>query len=70
MTFDAAFIWEHILDFVSAAVVTVKQAVDFTNPNLKVATQVLIRADSGIQSLADLKGKKSLSPRGRQLTFF
>ncbi|MFB9329336.1 transporter substrate-binding domain-containing protein [Paenibacillus aurantiacus] len=41
-----------------------KQAVDFTNPNLKVATQVIVSDKSGIKSLADLKGKKIIVTKG------
>lgn len=47
-----------------------KQAVDFTNPNLKVATQVLVREDSGIKTLADLKGKKVIVTKGTTADIF
>ncbi|MCR8844705.1 transporter substrate-binding domain-containing protein [Paenibacillus sp. SC116] len=41
-----------------------KQAVDFTNPNLKVATQLIVNDQSGIQSLADIKGKNIIVTKG------
>lgn len=47
-----------------------KQAVDFTNPNLKAATQVIVRDDSGIKSLADLKGKKVIVTKGTTADIF
>ncbi len=47
-----------------------KQAVDFTNPNLKAATQVIVRGDSGIKSLADLKGKKVIVTKGTTADLF
>ncbi|MFB0841070.1 transporter substrate-binding domain-containing protein [Paenibacillus oleatilyticus] len=47
-----------------------KQAVDFTNPNLKAATQVIVRDDSGIKSLADLKGKKVIATKGTTADIF
>ncbi|MFB6364592.1 transporter substrate-binding domain-containing protein [Paenibacillus elgii] len=47
-----------------------KQAVDFTNPNLKAATQVIVRGDSGIKSLADLKGKKAIVTKGTTADIF
>lgn len=40
------------------------RVVDFTNPNLKVATQLLVKADSPIQSLADLAGKTVIVTKG------
>jgi len=33
------------------------EAVDFTNPNLRVAVQAIVRDDSGIEKLDDLEGK-------------
>ncbi|WP_426451893.1 transporter substrate-binding domain-containing protein [Paenibacillus sp. S-38] len=47
-----------------------KQAVDFTNPNLKVATQVLVKQNAGIGSLADLKGKKVIVTKGTTADIF
>ncbi|AFH60483.1 transporter substrate-binding domain-containing protein [Paenibacillus caseinilyticus] len=47
-----------------------KKAVDFTNPNLKVATQVLVKQDAGIRSLADLKGKKVIVTKGTTADIF
>ncbi|MCZ8522444.1 MULTISPECIES: transporter substrate-binding domain-containing protein [Paenibacillus] len=47
-----------------------KKAVDFTNPNLKVATQVLVKNDAGIKSLADLKGKKVIVTKGTTADIF
>lgn len=40
------------------------RVVDFTNPNLRVATQVLVKADSAIQSLKDLAGKTVIVTKG------
>jgi polar amino acid transport system substrate-binding protein len=40
------------------------RVVDFTNPNLRVATQVLVKAQSPVQSLADLAGKTVIVTKG------
>ncbi|SYX86216.1 transporter substrate-binding domain-containing protein [Paenibacillus alvei] len=47
-----------------------KEIVDFTNPNLKVTTQVLVNDKSGIKSLADLKGKKVIVTKGTTADIF
>ncbi|WP_268625767.1 transporter substrate-binding domain-containing protein [Paenibacillus alvei] len=47
-----------------------KEIVDFTNPNLKVTTQVLVNDQSGIKSLADLKGKKVIVTKGTTADIF
>ncbi|AUD24136.1 MULTISPECIES: transporter substrate-binding domain-containing protein [Bacillus] len=41
-----------------------KKVVDFTNPHLKVAVQVLVKDDSPIQSVKDLEGKKVIVTKG------
>lgn len=41
-----------------------KKVVDFTNPHLKVAVQVLVKDGSPIQSVKDLEGKKSNCNKG------
>ncbi|CAM2868097.1 transporter substrate-binding domain-containing protein [Paenibacillus sediminis] len=41
-----------------------KEQVDFTNPTMKVATQVLVSDKSGIKTLDDLKGKKIIVTKG------
>lgn len=40
------------------------QAVDFTNPNLRVAVQAIVREDSGIQTLDDLADKALIVTTG------
>lgn len=40
------------------------QAVDFTNPNLRVAVQAIVRDDSGIQTLDDLADKTLIVTTG------
>jgi len=40
------------------------QAVDFTNPNLRVAVQAIVREDSGIQTLDDLADKTLIVTTG------
>lgn len=40
------------------------RVVDFTNPNLRVATQVLVKADSPLQKLQDLAGKTVIVTKG------
>jgi polar amino acid transport system substrate-binding protein len=40
------------------------RVVDFTNPSLRVATQLLVKADSSIQTLADLSGKTVIVTKG------
>ncbi|UHA76010.1 transporter substrate-binding domain-containing protein [Paenibacillus sp. 481] len=50
-----------------------KQAVDFTNPNLKVATQLLVNDKSGIKSLQDVKSstdKKVIVTKGTTADIF
>lgn len=44
--------------------------VDFTNPTMKVATQVLVSDKSGIQTLDDLKGKKIIVTKGTTADIF
>ncbi|WP_410513936.1 transporter substrate-binding domain-containing protein [Paenibacillus sp. BR2-3] len=44
--------------------------VDFTNPTMKVATQVLVSDSSGIQSLDGLKGKKIIVTKGTTADIF
>ncbi|HFK1474396.1 TPA: transporter substrate-binding domain-containing protein [Bacillus paranthracis] len=41
-----------------------KKVVDFTNPHLKVAVQVLVKDGSPIQSVKDLEGKKVIVTKG------
>mgnify|MGYP001171176929 CR=1 FL=1 len=41
-----------------------KEAVDFTNPTMKVATQILVKEDSGVQTIDDLKGKDVIVTKG------
>ncbi|KNF08111.1 ABC transporter glutamine-binding protein GlnH [Gottschalkia purinilytica] len=41
-----------------------KQVVDFTNPHLKVAIQILAKDNSKITSVDDLKGKKVIVTKG------
>ena len=41
-----------------------KEVVDFTNPHLKVAVQVLVKDGSPIQSVKDLEGKKVIVTKG------
>lgn len=40
------------------------KVVDFTNPNLRVAAQVLVKDSSNIQNLADLTGKTVIVTKG------
>ncbi|CAD5109481.1 transporter substrate-binding domain-containing protein [Zestomonas carbonaria] len=40
------------------------EAVDFTNPNLRVAVQAIVREDSGIEKLDDLAGKTVIVTTG------
>lgn len=40
------------------------EVVDFTNPNLRVAVQVLVPRSSSVQSLADLSGKRIIATSG------
>ncbi len=40
------------------------EAVDFTNPNLRVAVQAIVRDDSGIEKLDDLEGKTVIVTSG------
>ncbi|WP_348729856.1 transporter substrate-binding domain-containing protein [Rheinheimera texasensis] len=40
------------------------RVVDFTNPNLRVATQVLVKADSPVKSIQDLAGKTVIVTKG------
>ncbi|MFC9774652.1 transporter substrate-binding domain-containing protein [Paenibacillus chitinolyticus] len=47
-----------------------KEAVDFTNPTMKVATQVLVSEKSGLKTLADLKGKKIIVTKGTTADLF
>ncbi|TQR42640.1 transporter substrate-binding domain-containing protein [Paenibacillus popilliae] len=47
-----------------------KEIVDFTNPNLKVTTQVLVNDKSGIKTLDDLKGKKVIVTKGTTADIF
>lgn len=47
-----------------------KEIVDFTNPNLKITTQVLVNNKSGIKSLNDLKGKKVIVTKGTTADIF
>lgn len=44
--------------------------VDFTNPTMKVATQVLVSDASGVHTLADLKGKKVIVTKGTTADIF
>ena len=46
------------------------QVVDFTNPNLKVATQVIVPAKSPIATLADLKGQQVIVTKGTTADIF
>lgn len=46
------------------------EQVDFTNPTMKVATQVLVADSSGIQTLDDLKGKKIIVTKGTTADIF
>lgn len=47
-----------------------KEIVDFTNPNLKVTTQVLVNDKSGIKTFDDLKGKKIIVTKGTTADIF
>ncbi|WP_289355235.1 transporter substrate-binding domain-containing protein [Paenibacillus sp. S-12] len=47
-----------------------KEIVDFTNPNLKVTTKVLVNDKSGIKTLDDLKGKKIIVTKGTTADIF
>ncbi|MGG3926432.1 transporter substrate-binding domain-containing protein [Metabacillus fastidiosus] len=47
-----------------------KEAVDFTNPYLKVAIQLLVKDSSDIQSIDDLKGKKVIVTKGTTADIF
>ncbi|WP_445261131.1 hypothetical protein [Pseudomonas sp. RA_15y_Pfl1_P12] len=44
-----------------------KEAVDFTNPNLKVAVQALVPNNSAVKSLDDLATRTTIVTTGSQL---